>query len=267
MANVPMNSRRPVISTSPTKKIQVMALNASGKSAKPNRFRRAIQRWLEGIGGITSARVLPSNSMKRNNLQSFCAHAVDDPGQSQHGLLAIASAVVQQDDVAAANVVRGAGRQMRQHIGDDLIGAVARIVAPVVGIDLVADGDVAHVLRGLERAHLVFGVGLGVNRIGRAKQNRANAQAAGKELLGEIQFHRPHEALGNVADVGMGKSVVPDFVALAVNAVGDVGELVGLNSDQKEGGRRLFALEHIQNFGRPFRIGAIVEGNGDLVRA
>ena len=65
----------------------------------------------------------------------------------------------------------------------------------------------------------------------------------------------------------MGKSVVPDFMPLAVNAVGDVGKLVGLDSDQEEGGRRLFALEHIENFGRPFRVGAVVEGNGDLVRA
>ncbi len=88
-----------------------------------------------------------------------------------------------------------------------------------------------------------------------------------KELLGKIEFHRPHESLGNVADVGMGKSMVPDFMSLAVDAVGDVGKLVGLNPDQKESRRRLFALEHVQNLGRPFRVGAVVEGNGDFVRA
>ena len=82
---------------------------------------------------------------------------------------------------------------MGQHIGGDLIGAVTRVVAPVVGVDLVADGDVAHVLRDLERTDLVFGVGLGVDRIGRPKQNRADSQAAGKKLLGKIELHRPHE--------------------------------------------------------------------------
>ena len=156
---------------------------------------------------------------------------------------------------------------MGQHIGGDLIGAVARIVAPVVGIDLVADGDVAHVLRDLERANLIFGVGLGVDRIGRAEQNRANAQAAGKKLLGKIELHRPHESLGNVADVGMGKGVVPDLMSLAVDAVGHVGKLVGLNPDQEKSGRSLLAFEHIQNLGRPLRIGAIVESDGDFVRA
>ena len=121
---------------------------------------------------MTSARGPAQQLVKRNDLQSLCPHGGDDPGKSQHGLLAITSAIVQQDDVAAANVARGAGRQMGHDVSDDLIGAVAWIVAPVVGIDLVADGDVAHVLRGLERADLVFGVGLGVNRIGRAEQNR-----------------------------------------------------------------------------------------------
>ena len=61
--------------------------------------------------------------------------------------------------------------------------------------------------------------------------------------------------------------MVPDFVSLAVDAVGDVGKLVGLNPDQEKSGRRLFALEHIQNLGRPLRIRAIVEGDGDFVRA
>ncbi len=223
---------------------------------------------LVGRDGRHHLRPSPAQQLvKRDDLQSLFAHAFDDSGESQNGLFAIAPAIVQQDDVAAVNVVGRAGRQVGQHIGGDLIGAVARIVAPVVGIDLVADGDVAHVLRDLERADLVFGVGFGVNRIRRAKQNRANAQAAGKKLLGKIQFHRAHESPRNVADVGMSKRMVPDFVALAVDAVGDVGKFVGLNPDQKKRGRRLFALKHIQNLGGPFRVRAIVEGEGDFVRA
>ena len=56
---------------------------------------------------------------------------------------------------------------MGHDVRHDLIGTVARVISPVVGIDFVANGDVAHVLRGLEGADLVFGVGFGVNRMGR----------------------------------------------------------------------------------------------------
>ncbi len=180
-------------------------------------------------------------------------------------MFAITSAIVQQDDVAAVNVAGRAGRQVGQHIGGDLICAVSRVIAPVVGVDLVADGDVPQLLRDLERADLVFGIGLGVNRIRRAKQDRADAQAAGKKLLSKIQLHRAHESARNVADVGMGKGVVPDFMSLVVDAVGSVGKLVRLNPNQEKSGRSLFVLEHIQYLGCPVRIGAIVEAEGYLV--
>ena len=87
---------------------------------------------------------------------------------------------------------------------------------PVIGVDLVAHGDVSHVLRELEWSNLIFGVRLRVNGIGRTEQNCSYSQAAGKQLFSEIQL-KLHVIAGKVADVRMGKSVIPNFVALTVN--------------------------------------------------
>ena len=71
----------------------------------------------------------------------------------------------------------------------------------------------------------------------------------------------------NVADIGMSKGVIPDLVPFAIDALGHVGEFIGLDSDQEKGGRRLFLLEHIQNLGRPLRVGPVIKGDRNFVRA
>jgi len=41
----------------------------------------------------------------------------------------------------------------------NLLRRERRVVVPVLGVDLVTDGDVTHALRQFERAHLIFGIG------------------------------------------------------------------------------------------------------------
>ena len=53
----------------------------------------------------------------------------------------------------------------------DLFWRRPRIFAPIVRIDLVADGDVAHVLGDLKRTHFVGSVGLLIDRIRRAERS------------------------------------------------------------------------------------------------
>ena len=54
--------------------------------------------------------------------------------------------------------------------------------------------------------------------------------------------------------------MVADFVAFAIDALRNVGEFLGLYADKKESGRSVFALENVENRGRPLRVRAVVEG-------
>ena len=130
---------------------------------------------------------------------------------------------------------------MRHHIGSDLLGRAVRIVAPVVGIDLVAHADVAHILCKLERTYLIFGVGLLVNGVRRAEQHGVNPQAAGEQALGQVQLQL-HEGGRDVAYIGMRESVVPDLVTFVVNPAGNGRKFVCLEANEKEGCGCVFAL-------------------------
>src|SRR5271170_6968189 len=121
---------------------------------------------------------------------------------------------------------------------------------PVVGIDLVSHNDVAHVLRDLQRPYLVSGVGFLIDGIGRTKEDGMHPQAAGEQLLGEIDF-KLVEAAGNVADVRMSESVIADLMPFAINAGSDVAEAVGLQADQEENSGCVLALKNVQNLRGP----------------
>src|SRR5919109_1618976 len=71
----------------------------------------------------------------------------------------------------------------------------------------------------------------------------------------------------NIADIGMSERMVPDLVAFAIDALGDVTEFIRLDADQEKRCRSVFTLEHVQDFGRPLRIGPIVKSYRDLVAA
>ncbi len=68
------------------------------------------------------------------------------------------------------------------HVGDlledavgDLLRSLARILIPVVGIDLVAEDDVAEVLDTVDRSRLVVGVRLLIDGVGRTEVKRLYA--------------------------------------------------------------------------------------------
>src|SRR5712672_3002407 len=64
----------------------------------------------------------------------------------------------------------------------------------------------------------------------------------------------------------MGERMIPNLMSLPVSALHYARELVGLQSDHEKCRGRLLALEHVEDLGRPRRIGAIVKGQRHLVR-
>ena len=200
----------------------------------------------------------------RNDLVTPGPQAVDHHAQRLDGLAAVTTAIVQQDDVSTAEIGGLTGRQVGQHVGHNVICGAPRIIVPVVGVDLVSHRDKAHVLRELQGADLVGGIRLLVNRIGRTEEHGLDSQLAFEQPLGEIQFLL-EVALGNVADIGMGEGVVPDFVAFLVNALGNAGILFNFQPDEEEGGLDVFFFQYVENLGSPGRVGAVVEGDGNLL--
>ena len=126
--------------TSPTKKTMTMKLADDGERG-------------EGDGVGDGAEVLPEGE-RRHDLRGGLAHQrgdgndgvavgaqrVDQEGQRGHGDGAVAAAIVHQDD-GAAELRLGlhgvaAGRGPTAMIS---CGRLARVLVPVVGVDLVAD--------------------------------------------------------------------------------------------------------------------------------
>ena len=58
----------------------------------------------------------------------------------------------------------------------------------------------------------------------------------------------------------MGIGVVADFMALGHHPLHEAGIGLGIAADDEEGGRHMLGLEDVENLRRPFRIGAVVEG-------
>ena len=98
----------------------------------------------------------------------------------------------------------------------DLLGRGTRIIAPVVGINLVADSDIAHALRQFERADLVGGVRLLVDRVRRTEERGLDAELGRQQALGQVQLDA-QVLRADDADVGMGEGVIADLVAFAKN--------------------------------------------------
>ncbi len=67
-------------------------------------------------------------------------------------------------------------------------GDLAGVLVPVVGVDLVADDDVAEALDVLDGRGLVVGVGLLIDGVGRAEVDGLYAELGGEEALGEVEL-------------------------------------------------------------------------------
>ena len=133
--------------------------------------------------------VLPSSSCRRNDLRTLGAYPLNDHGQCAYRFSAVAAAVMQQDDVAAANVILAHKEEVRQNILGNLLAASPRIVAPIIGIDLVPDGDIAKVLRRLPAVvpRLRYPAPASIEYGGRNRYG-SNSQAAGEEPFGQVQL-------------------------------------------------------------------------------
>ena len=99
---------------------------------------------------------------------------------------------------------------------DDLLRSFARMLVPVVGIDLVADDGVAEILDALDGSGLIVGVGFLIDGVGRTEVERLHAELGGKEALGEVELE-VDLPVGDFADVGMRPGVVADLVAFAID--------------------------------------------------
>ena len=118
-----------------------------------------------------------------NNGIAVSAQGVNDHRQRGHGGAAIAAAVVEQDD--GAPELR-TGLHLDQLIEDrlrNLLRGLADALIPIVGVDLVADDDVAVVLYTHDGRSLIVGVRLLVNVVGRAEIKRLHAELAGEQAL------------------------------------------------------------------------------------
>src|SRR6185437_606339 len=124
----------------------------------------------------------------RDDLVAMCPQRLDQHGKGSYGRGAIAAAVVQQDDRAFGPGPDIHVRYLLEDAVGDLLWGLARVLVPVVGVDLVAENDVAHALNAIDRRGLIVGIGLLVNGVGWAEIKRLNAKLGGEEALGEIEL-------------------------------------------------------------------------------
>ncbi len=68
------------------------------------------------------------------------------------------------------------------------LGVLRRILVPVVGVDLVADDDVAEALDAIDGRGLIVGVGLLIDGVRRPEVERLDAELGGEEALGEVEL-------------------------------------------------------------------------------
>ncbi len=138
------------------------------------------------------------------------------------------------------------------------------MLVPVVGVDFVADDDVAEALDAVDGRGLVVGVGLLVDGVGRAKVEGVDADLGAEEAFGEVELE-VDLGVGDFADVRVSEGVVADLVAFVVDPLHDADVVLGDLTDHEEGAFDVVLLEHVEDARRPFRVGTVVEGEGYLL--
>src|SRR3984957_17771724 len=116
-----------------------------------------------------------------NKLVTLDAQRVDDFRQSLHGVIALAAAVVEQDDVAVFGLAHDI-------VDDFLLGNLAATgeLLPIVRVDFLTDDEVAHVLRD-RKLRDFFGIfGLVVDAVWRAEKDRFHADRALDQALCQV---------------------------------------------------------------------------------
>ncbi len=102
------------------------------------------------------------------------------------------------------------------------------MLIPVVGVDLVADDGVAVALDAISGLGLIVGVRLLIDVVGRTEVERLDAELAGKEPLGQVEFEIKL-ARRDFADVRMREGVVADLVPFADDALQQSDIVLGLS--------------------------------------
>ncbi len=97
---------------------------------------RASERSLALSGGLSASRVVPSKRAQRHDLVPAGAQVIDDPRQRLDGLRAVPAGVVQKDDAAVAAL-----------LFDPLEDDIRAGPGPVLGVDVLHDGEIIEVLR------------------------------------------------------------------------------------------------------------------------
>ena len=159
-----------------------------GQAGEGNGIRQGAQVLAEGELGHHLGGGLAHQRGDGNDGVAVGAQGVDQHGQRGNGGRAVAAAVVEQDDGAAKLRLGLHGLQLLEDGLGDLSRRLARILVPVVGVHLVADDGESGLLDALDGRGLVVGVRLLVDVVGRAEVERLNAQLAGEEALGELEF-------------------------------------------------------------------------------
>ena len=134
-----------------------------------------------------------------------------------------------------------------------------------MGVHLLADDDVAHLLRGRKMRHFFGKFGLVVDAVRRPEKKGFGPDHALDQALGEIEFPA-NLRVGQIRvfPVRMRVGVIPDFVPFRVFPAKQLRPLVRRQADHKEGRRDVLFLEHIEDFGSPLPIRPVVEGDGQF---
>src|SRR5207302_11138156 len=108
------------------------------------------------------------------------------------------------------------------------------------------------------------GVGLLIDGIWRAEKERLHSELGGEEPLGDVDLFL-ESPRRDFADVGMRERVIADLVTFVVDALHQAGIVLGRNAYEEEGRGCVLALEYIEDLRRVVWIGAVVEGDCDLL--
>ena len=150
-----------------------------------------------------------------NELIALSAQRVDDLGQ--RGTVWVRSPPPSWNRMMLPS---SAWRMMLSMISCSGIWFAAGNLLPIVRVDLLADDQIAHILRD-RKLRDFFGVfGLMIDAVRRAKQNGFHADGAFDQALCQIQLPADLR-LGDFVKVRMRVGVIADFVAFGVLALED----------------------------------------------
>ena len=182
------------------------------------------------------------------------AERVDERPERGDGLAPVAAAVVQEHDVAAVPLgERGV---------DDHLHARR---APILAVEVHADGEIAAIARDRDGHELVVGGRLGVAEVRRAEERGAPAEDRLEEPLGRVELQLRLQRVGE-EEIRVREGVIPDLVPFAPHPAQQRDVRLDVLADDEEGRRRAARLEGVEDRGGPAAVGPVVEGERDAVR-